>query len=497
MKLILDPHATQKEDNLNKKDIDIKSLAKKLLAQEIGALQELSNQLDYAALEAALELILNTSGNILVVGAGTSSSIARRLAHVLTCSGGRAVFLDPGQAQHGYSQLISAGDLMIAFSRGGETAEVNHALQVASQRGARIIGIMEFAPSTMSSYCDVILLGQVSPENDACGVIPLASTIVHAAIGDVLCAGLLEARGLPDQEFGKFHPGGAVGLRLADAEHTATLPISDLASTGTASLSAIRGLILDMDGVLWHGDDPMEGLLPFFDLLNEKGIRYVMATNNPSKQPEGFAEKAHAFGIKIDPKDIISSLVATGHYLQKHFPKGTRVHVIGEPALKDRVEAAGYELADEKVEVVVAALERGLTYETIKRGALLIRSGATFLGTNADPSYPTEEGFVPGSGMMVTALSVSSDTKPIIMGKPERPIFDLALERLGLPTNQVASVGDRLDTDILGGQRAGLHTILMLSGIASEQDLAMSQIQPTWIFEDLPAFTEALKAANK
>jgi arabinose-5-phosphate isomerase len=254
LKLILDPHATQKEDNLNKKDIDIKSLATKLLAQEIGALQELSYQLDYAALEAALELILNTSGNILVIGAGTSSSIARRLAHVLTCSGGRAVFLDPGQAQHGYSQLISAGDLMIAFSRGGETAEVNHALQVASQRGARIIGIMEFAPSTMSSYCDVILLGQVSPENDACGVIPLASTIVHAAIGDVLCAGLLEARGLPDQEFGKFHPGGAVGLRLADAEHTATLPISDLASTGTASLSAIRGLILDMDGVLWHGD---------------------------------------------------------------------------------------------------------------------------------------------------------------------------------------------------------------------------------------------------
>ncbi len=477
-------------------NIDMKVLADRILSQEIGALEDLSEQLDYTALENALELILDNTGIILVVGAGTSSSIARRLAHVLTCFGGRAVFLDPGQSQHGYSMLISSEDLVIAFSRGGETAEVNHVLKIAKQRGAKIIGILEAMTSEMASYCDVALQALVSQANNAGGDIPLASTMVQAAIGDILGAGLSAAKGLPDDTFGQFHPGGAVGKRLSkpQADNETGTPRPDPPTD--IPLSAIKGLILDMDGVLWHGEDPMEGLLPFFDVLNEKGIHYVMATNNPSRQPEGFAEKARAFGIKIDPQDIISSLVATGHYLQKHFPQGTRVHVIGEPALKDRVKAAGYELADENVEVVVAALERKLTYETIKRGALLIRRGATFLGTNADPSYPTEEGFVPGSGMMVTALSVSSDTKPIIMGKPERPIFDLALERLGLPPHQVASVGDRLDTDILGGQRAGLHTVLLMTGIASEKDLATSEVIPTWIFQGLPEFSAALRGAS-
>jgi 4-nitrophenyl phosphatase len=482
-----------KENKLKKNNIDVRTLAKRVLTQEIGALEDLRAQLDYTALENAIELILDTKGIILVVGAGTSSSIARRLAHVLTCFGGRAVFLDPGQSQHGYSMLISSEDVVIAFSRGGETAEVNHVLKIANQRGAKIIGIMEDMNSTMASHCDVALQGQVSQANDTGGVIPLASTMVQAAIGDILGAGLSEARGLPDDEFGRYHPGGAVGQRLTGpqtAEETGG-PRHSLPTE--IPLSTIKGLILDMDGVLWHGDDPLEGLKPFFDLLNKNKIRYVMATNNPSKHPAGFAEKARSFGIKIESEDIISSVVATVHYLKKHFPQGTRVHAIGEPALKECVAEAGYELADADVEVVVAALERALTYETIKRGTLLIRSGATFLGTNADPSYPTEEGFVPGSGMMVTALSVSADKKPIIMGKPERPIFELAMERMGLPADQVASVGDRLDTDILGGQLAGLHTILLLTGIASKEDLLASDIKPTWVFKDLMELTEALK----
>jgi 4-nitrophenyl phosphatase len=98
--------------------------------------------------------------------------------------------------------------------------------------------------------------------------------------------------------------------------------------------------------------------------------------------------------------------------------------------------------------------------------------------------------------MMVTALSVSADKKPIIMGKPERPIFELAMERMELPADQVASVGDRLDTDILGGQRAGLHTILLLTGIASKEDLATSKIVPTWSFKDLPELTDAIRAVE-
>ena len=480
---------------MNKNEEYIQELANRVLAQEIGALEDLHAQLNYTALEKALELIVANTGNILVVGAGTSSSIARRLAHVLTCFGGRAVFLDPGQSQHGYSMLISTGDVVIAFSRGGETAEVNYVLEIAKQRGVKIIGIMEAMNSTMASYCDVALQAKVSQANNTGGVIPLASTMVQAAIGDILGAGLSEAKGLPDDNFGRYHPGGAVGKRLTEpqtddeTEPPRPDPHTDI------PLSTIKGLILDMDGVLWHGEDPLDGLDAFFKLLNKKQIPYVLATNNPSKHPEGFREKAHKFGIPIASEDVITSIVTTGHYLQKHFPSGSKVHVIGEAALKERVEQAGFVLAEEDVVAVVAALERGMSYETIKHGTLLIRAGAAFIGTNGDPSYPTEEGIVPGSGMMVTALAVSADRKPIIMGKPEAPIFDLALERLGLPADQVASVGDRLDSDILGGQRAGMHTVLLMTGITTKDDLTNSEIQPTWVFKDLPELTKALERA--
>ena len=128
------------------------------------------------------------------------------------------MFLDAGQAQHGYSAIVSVRDVLIAFSRGGETDEVNYVLRIARKRGAKVIGIMEKGGSTMAELSDVVLCARVAPENDAVDVIPLASTLAHAAVGDVLCAAVLTIQGFDDQEFAKLHPGGAVGKRLG-SEH--------------------------------------------------------------------------------------------------------------------------------------------------------------------------------------------------------------------------------------------------------------------------------------
>lgn len=463
--------------------------ALKVLDQEIAALSELREELDVKKIAQAFEKIISCQGMTMVIGSGTSSSIARRLAHVLTCSGAPAVYLDPGQAQHGYSGIISARDLLIAFSRGGETQEVNHVLRIAKKRGADVIGIIENTNSTMAQLSDIVLPGLVSPENDAVDVIPLASTMVHAAIGDILCAAVLSVCGFEDREFAELHPAGAVGRRLERQNQSI-----ESAKPDYSELRTLEGLILDMDGVLWHGVKPMPGFLEFFDVLEARGIRYVFATNNPSQRPEGFAEKAAQFGLKVDPKDVITSVTATLYYLEKSYPPGTRIHVIGQPSMKEQIAEAGFVLADDDVVAVVAALDRAMTYETIKRGTLLIRAGAELIGTNPDPSYPSEEGKVPGSGMMVTALAASANSTPTIMGKPERIIFDLAIDRLGVKTDKVASVGDRLETDIAGAMGAGLKTILLFSGIATPEDLSTSSIQPTWTFQDISELAQILSS---
>jgi len=466
---------------------EFEELARQILGKELGALESLGRQLDWQALNRAYESILTCKGMLWITGAGTSSSIARRLAHTLTCSGAPAVFLDAGQSTHGYSGIVRAGDLLISFSRGGETAEVNHLLSVGRSRGAQIISILEAEESEMAALSDIIIGCSTPPEFNAEGFIPMSSTLVQAAVGDMLCAGILQARGFSNQEFRRLHPGGAVGKRLGSAD------VEDRPDPSAPDLTRLRGLVIDMDGVLWHGEDPLPGVAEFFQTIAKLGLKFVLATNNPSKRPEEFAEKARRFGVPAQPEDVVTCVQAVIYHLQEKYPQGSRVHVIGEPALKEQIREAGYLLADEDVVAVVVALDRSLTHETFKRGTLLIRGGAEFIGTNADPSYPTEEGFVPGSGMMVIALAATSDTEPVVMGKPGRVLFDLARARLALPFEDMASIGDRLDTDIEGGRRLGMRTILILSGIASRADLAQSQFKPDWVFENLVDLERAFR----
>jgi 4-nitrophenyl phosphatase len=462
------------------------AMAAEILRKEGSAIEALSGQFDWQNLDVAFELIMACNGMLWITGAGTSGSIARRLAHTLTCSGAPAAYLDPGQAEHGYSGILRAGDVLIAFSRGGETDEVNHLLAVGRSRGTRSIAILEADPSEMAGLSDIVIRCPIAPENDAEGFIPFSSTLVQAVVGDMLCAGVLEARGFSQDEFGLLHPGGAVGKQL--------VPAASPSIRKAADLRALRGLVIDMDGVLWHGSDPLPGVAEFFQTLKAHQIQFVLATNNPSKRPEEFAEKARGFGVPAGPEDVVTCVQAVTFYLKEKYPSGSRVHVIGEKALKEQVHEAGYELADRDVVAVVTALDRQLSYDTFKRATLLIRDGAEFIGTNADPFYPTEEGFVPGSGMMVIAIAATSGTEPVVMGKPGRVLFDLAQARMNLPAEQLASVGDRLDTDIEGGRRLGMHTILLLSGITSREDLDRSPIKPDWVFDGLVDLSNALRS---
>jgi 4-nitrophenyl phosphatase len=218
------------------------------------------------------------------------------------------------------------------------------------------------------------------------------------------------------------------------------------------SLSHIKHLIIDMDGVLYLGDQPMPRLREFFDFLRERRISFILATNNSTRTPQEYVDKLMGMGATVSPDEILVSGQATARYLSREYPRGTRVHVFGMPALKQAMTDEGFVLADDDVQLVVASMDRQVNFEKLKRATLLIRSGARFIATNRDPTNPSEEGLIPGTGAMIVALETASETKAKAIGKPEPTMYQLAMEMMGARPETTAAIGDRVDTDILGGK---------------------------------------------
>ena len=256
----------------------------------------------------------------------------------------------------------------------------------------------------------------------------------------------------------------------------------------TDILSKITHLIIDMDGVLYRGDQPVPRLAEFFDFMRERPIKFILATNNSTRTPQEYADKLAQMGVTVSPDEILVSGQATARFLAREYPRGTRVHVFGMPALKQAMTDEGFILADEDVQLVVASMDRAVTYEKLKRATLLIRGGARFIATNLDPTNPSEEGLIPGTGTMIAALETASGTKPQAIGKPEPTMYQLAMEQMGATPETTAAIGDRVDTDIVGGKKAGLTTICVLSGSSDRAEA--EAIGTDMIFDDIAHLLE-------
>lgn len=264
-----------------------------------------------------------------------------------------------------------------------------------------------------------------------------------------------------------------------------------------AWLPSVRGLIIDLDGVLWRGAQPLPGLQPFFGTLRQRRLPFVLATNNATAAPARVAERLAGYGVRVEAREVLTSSEAAAALLRQRFPAGTPVLPVGEAGLRAALAEAGFELLDhaDGAEAVVVALDRSLTWGLLTEACLAIRAGALFVGANPDVTFPTERGLAPGSGALLAAIQAATGTAPLIVGKPEPPLFQAALARLGLPAEEVLAVGDRLETDILGAQRAGLRTALVLTGVTAPDELARSPLRPDGVFLDLPDLTRALAAA--
>ena len=191
----------------------IMEMATDVISLESKAVASLVEQLKPSLVQAA-QAMLNCRGHVIVAGSGTSHAVALRFAHLLSCCGTPALFLHPGDSQHGSAGAVRAEDILVALSKGGETTEVNFLAKVAKERGAMVIGITEKPASTLARLSNITLEIKAPEDVDPYGMIATGSSLFNSAFCDALCIVLLNLRGYSVEQFGQTHPGGAVGLKL-------------------------------------------------------------------------------------------------------------------------------------------------------------------------------------------------------------------------------------------------------------------------------------------
>lgn len=252
-------------------------------------------------------------------------------------------------------------------------------------------------------------------------------------------------------------------------------------------ISQLRGLILDMDGVIWKKYQPLGNLKAIFEGIAARGLHVVLATNNSTKTPAHYLELLAEFGVVLAPGQVINSSLATAQYLSEIHPQGGVVYIMGEKGLHQTLNGAGFhhDESAKNASAVVVGMDRAISYEKIKKAAWLIRAGAPFLATNPDKTFPTPQGLSPGAGTMIAAVEAASGVKATVIGKPQSAMYHTALQQLATSPKETLVVGDRLETDIAGAQNIGCHAALVLSGVSSLAEAQSWHSAPDIIAQDL------------
>lgn len=239
------------------------------------------------------------------------------------------------------------------------------------------------------------------------------------------------------------------------------------------ALRRISAVIFDMDGVLYIGNKPIDGAARAVEFLRKSGKKVIFLTNNSENTRASYVKKLARMGIPTSEDDVITSGQVTADYIKRRNPRA-RILAIGGSGLMSELRRAGLQLVPpEKATHVVVGIDRAITYKKLEAGLRALLSGAEFVATNPDIIYPNEDGFSPGAGAIVGALGTSSMRKPdVVVGKPSTIIIRFGLRVLGTRPSETAIFGDQIETDIKAGKKTGLITILVLSGIAKEEDVA-------------------------
>jgi len=262
------------------------------------------------------------------------------------------------------------------------------------------------------------------------------------------------------------------------------------------STQNIKGLILDMDGVVWKDATPIGDLSVIFNKIRAKGLKFVLATNNSTRSVDEYVAKMAQLGATIYPHEILNSSQTVAKILRSNFEPGSEIFTIGESGLTSAIMSEGFIPVSKGTakdpKAVVLGIDRKIDFEKVAEACLWIRAGVPFYATNPDPTFPTPRGLIPGNGAWISLFTTATGVDPIIAGKPAVDMLLVSMERMGTSLDETIMVGDRLETDILGGQRVGCRTCLVLSGVTPAEAADQWQQPIDLITKDLESLVDLL-----
>lgn len=249
-----------------------------------------------------------------------------------------------------------------------------------------------------------------------------------------------------------------------------------------------QAYFVDLDGTIYRGKERIPAAARFVKRLRMHGKKLVFVTNNSTRTPEDVVKKLRdQHHIDASTDEVYTSAIAAADYLKGHLAKKDqrRVYAIGENGLKSALQERGFLLTDKDPDFVTVGLDFDATYHKFEIATLAIRNGATFIGTNGDTNLPSERGMIPSAGALVKLVEYATQTKPIMIGKPNKLIMEMALQRYGLDKDQVLMVGDNYHTDIMAGINEQMDTLLVFTGLTRPNELQDFKIQPTYTAHSL------------
>jgi NagD protein len=246
----------------------------------------------------------------------------------------------------------------------------------------------------------------------------------------------------------------------------------------------IRAVIMDMDGVVVHGERVVPGAREALQRFGDQGLKILILTNNSIYTQRDLSSRLSFIGLPVPPETIYTSALATARFLHTQMPEG-KAYVVGEAGLTTALHDIGYTLTELEPDYVVIGETTSYSFGRITRAVRLVSGGARFIATNPDPNGPSTDGMVPATGAIAALVSSATGKQPYFVGKPNPLMLRSALRQIGVHSGEAIMVGDRMDTDIVMGTESGMETALVLTGVTAREDVERWPYRPTRILDSI------------